>query len=159
MLTDPEPSLLSRFKTNKNKITIETDPDGNPKIPTISIRDTYHVKTLQTMLRNYCTAHIRRSRGTLNTHLLTYDIQNTRLVRIAPLFHGRRCAEHHPIGLWRNVIPKVFPGQTHPRFASRRYSDFWITGDSVRKKDCHRLFGTDRVSFLMMAKYVPERLE
>ena len=127
ILTDPEPSLLSWFKTNKKKITIETDPDGNPKIPSISIRDTYDVKTLQTMLRNYCTTHIRRSRGTLNTRLLTYDIQNTRSARIVPLFHGQRCAEHHPTGSWRNVILKAFPGRTHPRFASRRYSDFWIT--------------------------------
>ena len=53
------------------------DPDGNPKIPSISVRDMYNTKTLQTMLWDYCTIHIRTSRGTLHTCILTYDTQGT----------------------------------------------------------------------------------
>ena len=61
LLTDPEHALLNRFKTDKEKIVIEKDPNGDPKIPILSASTTYNLKTLQTMLQEYCTAHIRTS--------------------------------------------------------------------------------------------------
>ena len=134
-LPDPEHTLLNRFKTNKEKIIIEKDPKGNPKIPILSVSDTYNIRALQTMLWEYCTAHIRRSQDTSRAHLFTHGIQNTSLARIAFPFHGRRCAADRRIGSWKNAIPKASPGQIHPKFKRQRCSDFWSTGDSVRRTD------------------------
>ena len=135
LLTDPEHALLNRFKTDKEKIVIEKDPNGDPKIPILSASTTYNLKTLQTMLREYCTAHIRTSRCRLHARILTYGIQNTSLARIASPFHGQRCAADLRIGSWKNAIPKALPGRIHPKFKRRRCSDFWSTGDSMRRTD------------------------
>ena len=71
-LSDPEHTLLNRFKTSKENIIIEKDPNGNPKIPILSISVTYNIRTLQTMLQEYCTTHIRTSRGTLHARMHAY---------------------------------------------------------------------------------------
>ncbi|KAN0139064.1 hypothetical protein V8E53_003066 [Lactarius tabidus] len=56
---DPEPSLFNRPKTNKTRIEIKIGADGRPAIPPVTLADTYHAKSLQTMLRDYCSIHIR----------------------------------------------------------------------------------------------------
>lgn len=70
LVTDPDDVLLHRPKTHKDKIAIETDENGNPKIPSVTVRDKIHVKVLQTMLRDYCTAHIREYQGILHISVL-----------------------------------------------------------------------------------------
>lgn len=70
-LTEPEPSLFSRSKTNKTPIHIKTDANGKPDIPLVTPVDAYHTKVVQTMLREYCTTHIREFQGTLHPGYLT----------------------------------------------------------------------------------------
>ena len=73
-LTEPEPTILSQFKTNKNKIKIEVDGSGNPKILSISVADSYNAKALQAMLWDYCTIHIHAFQDILHKHhVLMYD--------------------------------------------------------------------------------------
>jgi hypothetical protein len=48
-------------KTNKTPIQITMDAGGEPEIPPVTKADGYHTKVIQTTLRNYCTAHIRKS--------------------------------------------------------------------------------------------------
>jgi hypothetical protein len=46
-------------KTNTTPISISLDADGCPELPTVTMADGYKTKVVQSMLREYCTAHIR----------------------------------------------------------------------------------------------------
>ena len=97
--TEPEPTILSQFKTNKNKIKIEINDSGNPKNPSISMGDSYHSKVLQAMLRDYCTIHIHMFRDILHKpRILTYNAQNTPWPKHGSASRGRRCARCHQTG-------------------------------------------------------------
>jgi len=61
LFTDPEASLLDRSRSNRDRINIVTDANGIPVIPSMTLADKYHTKILQTALRDFCTAHIRKS--------------------------------------------------------------------------------------------------
>ena len=58
-LAEPIPSLFERSKTIKNPIIIKMDANGKPDIPSVTMVDGYHTKTIQAALRHYCMAHIR----------------------------------------------------------------------------------------------------
>jgi hypothetical protein len=53
------PQKLDRSKTITTQIPISIDSDGYPELPTVSMADGYKTKVVQSMLRDYCTAHIR----------------------------------------------------------------------------------------------------
>jgi hypothetical protein len=50
---------MDRSRTVSTKIPITFSEDGCPDLPKISMYDNYKTKTVQSMLREYCTAHIR----------------------------------------------------------------------------------------------------
>ncbi|KAH9163430.1 hypothetical protein EDB89DRAFT_1912659 [Lactarius sanguifluus] len=56
-IVDPPKKDLSR--TIKTPIPIILDTDGCPKLPTVAMSDGYKAKVVQSLLRDYCTAHIR----------------------------------------------------------------------------------------------------
>jgi hypothetical protein len=57
----PNPPQRDRSRTNKTPIQITLQPDGRPEIPSVTEDDSYDAKALQSMLREYCTTHIRES--------------------------------------------------------------------------------------------------
>lgn len=59
-LDDVQTVPKHRLKTNITPISIPLDSDGRPKIPNITKDDEYKAKTVQAMLRNFLTAHIRK---------------------------------------------------------------------------------------------------
>jgi hypothetical protein len=56
---DNDQGQMDRSKTNKTRIPITSDVNGEPEIPSATIADGYHTKVMQGALREYCTAHIR----------------------------------------------------------------------------------------------------
>jgi hypothetical protein len=54
-------NIEAQAKTIKTPINITTDDGGEPEIPSITQASGYHTKVVQTTLRNYCNAHIRKS--------------------------------------------------------------------------------------------------
>ncbi|KAH9172395.1 hypothetical protein EDB89DRAFT_1906250 [Lactarius sanguifluus] len=56
-IVDPPKKDLSR--TIKTPIPIILDTDGCPELPTVTMSDGYKAKVVQSLLRDYCTAHIR----------------------------------------------------------------------------------------------------
>ena len=50
---------IDRSRTLKTKITITFDEEGCPELPDVTINDGYKTKIVQSMLREYCTEHIR----------------------------------------------------------------------------------------------------
>ncbi|KAH9176173.1 hypothetical protein EDB89DRAFT_2065978 [Lactarius sanguifluus] len=56
-IVDPPKKDLSR--TIKTPIPIILDTDGCPELPTVAMSDGYKAKVVQSLLRDYCTAHIR----------------------------------------------------------------------------------------------------
>jgi uncharacterized protein (DUF4415 family) len=52
-------SQKDRSKTNKTRINITINADGEPDIPSVTMGDGYQTKIVQATLREYCTAHIR----------------------------------------------------------------------------------------------------
>jgi hypothetical protein len=65
----PPTKDLSRTITTPIPITI--GPDGCPDIPSVTISDGYKTKVVQSMLREYCTTHIRGSFTYQSIPLLT----------------------------------------------------------------------------------------
>ena len=64
LLTDssevhPSPPVPDRLKTINKKIPITKDNSGCPALPSITPSDNYKTKVVQSMLREYCAAHIR----------------------------------------------------------------------------------------------------
>ncbi len=57
--TVEDPPKMDRSRTVTTKIPITLSDDGCPELPKISMYDNYKTKTVQSMLREYCTAHIR----------------------------------------------------------------------------------------------------
>jgi hypothetical protein len=57
VVESPEKKDLSRTITTR--IHISFDSDGCPELPKARRKDGYKTKVLQSMLREYCTAHIR----------------------------------------------------------------------------------------------------
>jgi hypothetical protein len=53
------PPKPDRSKTITTKIPITKDMSGCPELPTVSMLDGYKTKVVQSMLREYCTAHVR----------------------------------------------------------------------------------------------------
>ncbi|KAH9167727.1 hypothetical protein EDB89DRAFT_1909818 [Lactarius sanguifluus] len=56
-IVDPPKKDLSR--TIKTPIPIILDTDGCPELPTVAMSDGYKAKVVQSLLRDYCTTHIR----------------------------------------------------------------------------------------------------
>jgi hypothetical protein len=69
ILGDVQTAQKDRSKTIKTPIPIHTKSNGCPDIPDITIADGYKTKVVQTMLRDYCTAHIRKKSPYLATAL------------------------------------------------------------------------------------------
>jgi hypothetical protein len=59
ILGNVQTALKDRFKTITTPIPIKVKSNGCPKIPKITIEQGFKTKVVQTMLREYCTAHIR----------------------------------------------------------------------------------------------------
>ena len=59
---DPSPSPLQQeqAQTTRTKILICKDTSGRPLIPSTTMSDGYKTKAVQSMLREYCTAHLRK---------------------------------------------------------------------------------------------------
>ncbi len=57
-------------KTNKTRIKIITDANGEPELPSVTKGDGYQAKKIQLSLREYCTAHIRES----NIHSMQFCV-------------------------------------------------------------------------------------
>lgn len=55
---DLEVTPKDRSKTIKTLIVIKTKSNGCPKLPELIPHQKYHVKVLQTAVRDYCIAHI-----------------------------------------------------------------------------------------------------
>lgn len=53
------PPIKDRSKTITTQIPISIDQDGCPELPKVTMSDGYKTKVVQSMLREYCTAHIR----------------------------------------------------------------------------------------------------
>ena len=53
------PEKQDRSKTINTQIPISIDERGCPELPTTTMADGYKTKIVQSMLREYCTAHIR----------------------------------------------------------------------------------------------------
>ena len=58
VLGDVDIAPKDRSKTIKTPIPIPTKSDGCPDIPTITDPHAYNAKVVQSMLRQYCLAHI-----------------------------------------------------------------------------------------------------
>ena len=58
VLDDVEVTPKDRSKTIKTLFVIKTKSNGCPKLPELIPRQKYHVKVLQTAVRDYCIAHI-----------------------------------------------------------------------------------------------------
>ena len=54
-----EPVEDDRAKTNTKPIPVPLGADGFPELPPTTSNDSYKTKIVQSMLREYCTAHIR----------------------------------------------------------------------------------------------------
>ena len=61
VLGDADIAPKDRSKTIKTPIPIPIKSDGCPDIPTIADPHAYNAKVVQSMLRQYCLAHIRMS--------------------------------------------------------------------------------------------------
>jgi hypothetical protein len=81
-MVSPEPIPSSppknRSKTNSTPIPILFDSDGCPELPTVTMPDGYKTKVVQSMLREYCTAHIREP--SLKSCEQKYDTSETGFV-------------------------------------------------------------------------------
>ena len=56
---DPvDPPAKNRTRTIKKKVPIPKDETGRPVLPPITRSSNLHTKTVQSVLREYCTAHI-----------------------------------------------------------------------------------------------------
>ncbi|KAH8982114.1 hypothetical protein EDB86DRAFT_3086427 [Lactarius hatsudake] len=67
---------IGRSKTLKTKVKLITDADGEPEIPSVTLEDGYSTKVVQTALRDYCHAHIRKL-SLLSKHILGTVPYNT----------------------------------------------------------------------------------
>jgi len=56
---DSTPPMKTHSKTVADQIHVSIDEHGFPELPTIRMGDGYKTKAVQSMLRDYCTAHIR----------------------------------------------------------------------------------------------------
>ena len=54
-----DPPKKDHTRTVSKNIDIVLSEDGHPELPDISMYDDFKAKPLQSMLREYCTAHIR----------------------------------------------------------------------------------------------------
>src|ERR1700735_3732086 len=61
--SEPPPSCpkQDRSQTIKSRIPIPKEHSGRPAIPSTTMSDGYATKVVQSMLREYCTAHLRES--------------------------------------------------------------------------------------------------
>jgi hypothetical protein len=60
ILGDVQTTQKNHFKTITTPIPITIKSNGCPDIPTVTIEQGYKTKIVQTMLREYCTEHIRK---------------------------------------------------------------------------------------------------
>jgi hypothetical protein len=51
--------IKDNSRTVMAPIPIDTNEDGSPVLPVITINDGHKTKIVQNMLRDYCTTHIR----------------------------------------------------------------------------------------------------
>ena len=54
-----DPPTAGHSKTITTPIPIDVRADGGPELPTVTMRSGYKAKVVQSMLREYCTKHIR----------------------------------------------------------------------------------------------------
>ena len=82
-------AIEAQGKTIKTAITITTDENGEPEIPSVTQGSGYQTKVVQTALRDYCNAHI----STLDI-LFNYPYTYICAIRI----HLRTTESEHSVG-------------------------------------------------------------
>ena len=83
-----EPPVQDRSRTINKKIPIVNDTAGCPTLPSITPSDNFKTKMVQSMLRDYCTAHIREHSIIHNVMIIYSITQDLLLESKQQGFHG-----------------------------------------------------------------------
>ncbi|KAF8263643.1 hypothetical protein EI94DRAFT_1703852 [Lactarius quietus] len=98
-----------RSKTITTKIPISMDMSGCPKLPTVTMLDGYKTKVVQSMLREYCTAHMRFITGRKNK-VIPWGSLIGEIFRLLDHWRDRQDQGHVPL-TWVPSCPAFQEGQ------------------------------------------------
>jgi hypothetical protein len=123
MQTEPEeePEVEDPAKLNTKPIPVPLDDSGFPALPPTTQNDNNKTKIVQSMLREYCTAHARELRlNVFSERFLTRMSKASSLERRARLFHGVHWLWSHRLGLRKTVPQMALSGRTLRRSGLER---------------------------------------
>lgn len=143
LVVNADPPVPDCTWTINKRIPIFKDNTGCPTLPDITPSHNFKAKVVQSMLREYCTAHICENCiiSSLNVHIINCAIQDMLQEIQQGGYHGVEWWPIWPPGLQQTAHQMALSGKTHPRFRLKMYTTYWITGGPVRIVNLSPSFG------------------
>jgi hypothetical protein len=123
-----DPPVPDHSRTINKKIPIVKDATGCPVLPCITPEHNFKTKMVQSMLREYCTAHISKHSIIHSVIIINSIAQDSHLESKQEEFHGQNWSPIQLYGSSKTAFQRGMHGMTHPRFRLMRCSAYWITG-------------------------------